>query len=165
MNYLKIKDTILKYIKITFTYTILVVGIVLIYIASVMNEITQKKLENHKKFTDSLISNTRHNFGLSKQYDTDPDTTLNFDFSEDISTLTTPISYSEKEFNRSQNTRSVKPNDFTKYNFFMTDKEMILFCKYVKSQSRLDLNSKISSLDNLLVLQVMFNRLIKNGCT
>ena len=56
-------------------------------------------------------------------------------------------------------------NNFNDYNFFNDSSDLILFCKYIKSQSRINLNDESSLLDNLLVIQVMFNRLVENECT
>lgn len=70
--------------------------------------------------------------------------------------------YDKDKFgDKSSTIRLDKANDFNDYHFFMNDEELILFCKYIKSQSRINLNDESSLLDNLLVIQVMFNRLVK----
>jgi len=57
--------------------------------------------------------------------------------------------------------RNKQYNDFTQYNLFYSDSELISFVKYIKTQSN-DLTTTKGNIDNYLVIQVMLNRLIYN---
>jgi hypothetical protein len=57
--------------------------------------------------------------------------------------------------------RNKQYNDFTQYNLFYSDSELISFVKYIKTQSN-DLTTTKGNIDNYLVIQVMLNRLIHN---
>lgn len=155
-------------------------GVLLVYLISVNNETKQRKINEDKQQLDSFMNVSTNQEIFYNQIDGVGLKTLKFNDSAIISNKMIDTTKNENNAVKTQNIelydkdkfgdkssmiRLDKPNNFNDYHFFMDEEELILFCKYIKSQSRINLNDESSLLDNLLVIQVMFNRLVENECT
>lgn len=68
--------------------------------------------------------------------------------------------YIENDFVKKEESRI---NLFNSNDFFSTEEDIILFCKYIKTQSNDVLTTK-GLTDQIFVIQVMFNRMKDNKC-
>ena len=143
-----------------------------VYFAAVKDETNQRVQNEIKHIKDSLL-NTMTNEELYNQIDGVVIKPLKFDADGTISnevidsigkkdnSLELKLDTIEKVNVNTGKIVSSQVNNFNDYNFFNDSSDLILFCKYIKSQSRINLNDESSLLDNLLVIQVMFNRLVE----